>query len=68
MYIVKKKTIYKKLLSIGFRDARLDDYDYIDVKVPVLKAMYGKRALESKLLGDMSNDQKGIASEQMRLF
>lgn len=43
-------------------------YDYVDVKVPVLKAMYDKRASGYKLMGYVMKNQKGTGSEQMKLF
>ena len=43
-------------------------YDYVDDKVPVLKAMYGKRVSGYKLMGYVTVDGTGDVSEQMNLF
>lgn len=42
-------------------------YDYVDEKVPVLKAMYEKRLVGYKSMGYVIDDGKQV-SEQMRLF
>ncbi|QUW21426.1 DEAD/DEAH box helicase [Sporosarcina sp. Marseille-Q4063] len=42
-------------------------YDYVDVKVPVLKGMYDKRQSGYRLMGYVIADGKDL-SEQMRLF
>lgn len=42
-------------------------YDYVDVQVPILKAMFEKRLVGYKSMGYVSRDGKSI-SEQMRLF
>ena len=43
-------------------------YDYVDDKVPVLKAMYGKRVSGYKLMGYVTVDGTEDVSEQMKLF
>lgn len=43
-------------------------YDYVDNKVPTLKAMYGKRVSGYKLMGYVAADGTGDVSEQMNLF
>ncbi|MDQ0157396.1 TOTE conflict system archaeo-eukaryotic primase domain-containing protein [Robertmurraya andreesenii] len=42
-------------------------YDYVDVKVPVLKSMYEKRLARYKSMGYVVRDDKSV-SEQMKLF
>ncbi|HHY72034.1 MAG TPA: DEAD/DEAH box helicase family protein [Bacillus bacterium] len=42
-------------------------YDYVDVNVPVLKAMYEKRLAGYKSMGYVTENSKSV-SEQMRLF
>lgn len=42
-------------------------YDYVDEKVPVLKAMYDKRLAGYKLMGYVIADGEAV-SEQMMLF
>ncbi len=42
-------------------------YDYVDVKVPVLKTMFEKRLTGYKSMGYVSDDAENV-SEQMRLF
>src|SRR5699024_9854424 len=42
-------------------------YDYFGNKVPILKSIYEKRLREYKAVG-YSDNEKGSASEQMRLF
>ena len=43
-------------------------YDYVDNKVPALKAMYGKRVSGYKLMGYVAADGTVDVSEQMNLF
>jgi superfamily II DNA or RNA helicase len=42
-------------------------YDYVDVKVSVLKAMFEKRLVGYKSMGYVNGDAENV-SEQMRLF
>ena len=42
-------------------------YDYVDIKVPVLKVMFEKRLTGYKSMGYVNSDTENV-SEQMRLF
>lgn len=43
-------------------------YDYVDIKVPILKNMFGKRLVGYKLMGYVMESKEQMESEQMRLF
>ena len=49
------------------RKQEVQVYDYVDEKVPVLKAMYDKRLAGYKLMGYVIADGEAV-SEQMMLF